>query len=253
MSLGVRLTDSVQALGDGLVGIFKALRRGLAQGGAEIARGVRLLAAGQRPGLTHVGAGIGGMTSALLSVFIGVCSGCLQAVRDLFLVAPSRPLYATEIAGLRTVFGNSVDYKIVRVRALRRATGNPAAGKAHCNSVYIRSDMIKNGVVDLPLLVHQVAHVWQHQVGCNDLFARGLFERLKAGGDEAWTRDLPTTSFERLTTEQQAMLLEAAYRFGFFDPKSPRYDSFHHDLSGAGVATDLTRYVRAAVRYLHAQ
>jgi hypothetical protein len=124
---------------------------------------------------------------------------------------PGRPLAPAEIELLRTLFGEAIDYRAVRVK--EGAAGLltlPRRPFVLADTIYVPP-----GVRLRPaLLVHEATHVWQHQRrGTGYLSAALLAQHLGEGYDY-----LPALrrgrSWEALNPEQQAQLLEDAWRSG---------------------------------------
>jgi hypothetical protein len=249
-AFGTRCIDFVRTLLDCLLGCFNAVRRGWGHGLTSIARGIRLTISGNgKTGFAHIAVGIATLTKSLLSALIGIFSTCAVATMEMLSKEPPRRLTRAEIALLRAVFGNSINYDALRLRTVHRSQ---AANKTWNNTLYVGADIATDSVLLPNLLVQLTVRVWHYQVGCNDLFVRALWERLKHGPSQAWEGDVPRTPFDSLTLQQQAMLIQTAHRLGFFDPQSPDHGVFHLDLAGEGATTDLSGYLRNAVQILRA-
>lgn len=247
-ALGARCVDFVRTLLDCLLGCFNAVRRGWAQGLTSIVHGIRLSISGNaKTGFAHIVVGIGTLARSLLSTVIGIFSTCAVATMEMLSKESPRRLTRAEIALLRAVFGNSINYDALRLRTVHRSQ---AANKTWNNTLYIGADIVTDSVLFPTLLVQLTVRVWHYQVGCNDLFVRALWERLKHGPIQVWEGDVPGTPFDSLTLQQQAMLMQTAHRLGFFDPQSPDYGIFYLDLTGEGTTTDLSGYLRNAVQIL---
>lgn len=101
------------------------------------------------------------------------------------------------------------------------------------------------------LLVHEVAHVWQYQNGGTDYMSEALYSQAYGKGYN-WAMSVPDTLWKELEPEQQAEFLESAYRYGAFDPDSPRYGRFSSRVEGSNRPIDLTPYLQTALQEVHA-
>ncbi|XXF80252.1 hypothetical protein P2318_11005 [Myxococcaceae bacterium GXIMD 01537] len=152
--------------------------------------------------------------------------GCANAVLTLaFLEAPSRPLRTEEVLLLKRVYGDSIDYAVVRLRRggstdwLRLAphvvgnTVHMAATWGGLPSFRPDGSLTREG---LETLTHEAGHVWQSQNGGGCYMHRALLAQLGAflrggsrNGAYAWRPGFASgLSFEGLNPEQQATLME---------------------------------------------
>jgi hypothetical protein len=155
---------------------------------------------------------------------------------------PGRKLTADEINTLRSVYGDSIDYSSMRIKE-----GNSGlfsmSGRAftHGNTIYIPPE-------DMPLqpdlLVHESAHVWQHQNGGTDYMSEALWAQNVGDGYEFEKGIQEGKSWSQLNPEQQAELLQQAQRAGFFNA------------TGGGTfvynGTDYTAYLNSALSQIRA-
>lgn len=149
----------------------------------------------------------------------------------LFLHEPSRPLNDDEIAALREMYGDSIDYDSIRVHEDNITTKYLGmAAHAVGNNVYIPREATArdgstityvdaNGDLTLSgenLLVHEVGHNGQNQNGGSDYIHKALFAMAAAmietgdrGGAYNWREGVAEgKSFSELNPEQQAQLIQ---------------------------------------------
>src|SRR4051812_37105816 len=95
----------------------------------------------------------------------------VSAINRLFdLEAPASPLNKFQIAELKKVFADSIDYRRVEIKA-----GNSGllsvTGRAFtlANTIYIPAEKFP-----LALLVHEMAHIWQNQHGGINYISKAL-------------------------------------------------------------------------------
>jgi hypothetical protein len=125
-----------------------------------------------------------------------------------------RKLNEDEIAALHKVYGDSIDYSRVRIKegsaGLLGLGGDPMT---RGNTIYIPkgTDLTKN------LLVHEMCHVWQYQQGGADYMAEAVWAQKVTDGYDYAKGLEQGKSWEQLNPEQQAELLETAFRKNFFD------------------------------------
>jgi hypothetical protein len=166
--------------------------------------------------------------AALLGLGRGV-----SAIQTLVgLEAPGRRLTDAEIAILRDVYGDSIDYDAIRIKegdaGLFSTNNRPFC---HGNTIYM-----KDSKITPELLIHETAHVWQHQNGGADYMTDALISQ-EFGHGYDWEVSVPGTPWEDLEPEQQAELLETAYAEGYFT-------------SGTFRNPELSAYMDEAIRKL---
>lgn len=163
------------------------------------------------------------------------------------LEPPGRKLRPDEIAILRQVYGDSIDYDAIVIKegdaGLFSTNDRPFA---HGNTIYM-----KGRTITPEILVHEVGHVWQYQNGGSDYMTEALWSQ-QFGHGYAWEDSVPQTPWEDLEPEQQSELLGTAYVYGTFNPRSPNYGKFHFDVDGDGWPEDLTAYIQRVMREVRA-
>jgi hypothetical protein len=164
------------------------------------------------------------------------------------LEPPGRELTSDEIATLRSVYGDSIDYSQIRIKEGSSGLFS-VAGRAltQGNTIYVPPG-------ELPLskdtLVHEATHVWQYQHGGTDYMAEALWGQNFGEGYDFSKGIDEGKSFSDLNPEQQAELVQQAYLSGFFDPTSPNFGTFRYTRSD-GTTVDYTDYLKKAMDQIH--
>jgi hypothetical protein len=171
----------------------------------------------------------------------------ISAIQTAIGVEPvGRELKDTEIAELRKVYGNTLDYSQIRIKEGSLGLNNLLAAHTVGNTIYLPT-----GNSDLPTLVHEAAHAWQYQNGGTDYIGESLWNQFKgwvSGGDrgDAYAYDEQIKagkSWADLNPEQQASVIEDAYKSGLFDDPNAT-------ISRGG--TDVTAFFRDAIAQMRA-
>jgi len=123
-----------------------------------------------------------------------------------------RPLTAGEIALAKSMFGNAIDYQVVRIRRRKWAFFQPREtvmaprGNIHFHPLGTRycEDFAAAALADQGLFIHEMTHVWQHQ--------RGLFLPLVRHPFCRYAYEfVPGRPLKRYGIEQQAEILRHAF------------------------------------------
>lgn len=208
--------DSFRMLPDQVNGFF-----------GDVEHSVRLAIDGQwgnafkhlgKAAFVNVPARIAGGTFDMTARFLqGSASATLTAIG---LEAPARRPTDAERDYLRTIYGDSIDYDVIRIK-----NGGPLnnAMTAHAvgDTVYLPSSYFDaSGALTadgLETLGHEVGHVWQNQNGGGDYIHDALSAQLwswASGGDRNGAYDwrgalADGASFSTMNAEQQASVMEA--------------------------------------------
>ncbi|HEY6514385.1 MAG TPA: DUF4157 domain-containing protein [Burkholderiaceae bacterium] len=160
----------------------------------------------------------------LLGSATGIVMRALQGVASIAQTAvgaepPARKLTGEERAYLESIYGDSIDYDMIRVKQ-GGPLNNAMAPHTVGNTVYMPDDQFdKNGKLTpdgLETLGHEVAHVWQNQNGGGDYIGNALGAQAWAwitGGDRNGAYDWKAAladgeSFESMNDEQRAKAME---------------------------------------------
>ncbi len=169
-------------------------------------------------GLRVFGLGMDGVSRTAQCVVNGVLTLT-------FAEAPSRPLLPEEVQQLKQVYGESIDYSVVRIKRGGSTEWARLAPHVVGNIVYMTNhwgghpafhpdgSLTPEG---LETLLHEVGHVWQHQNGGGAYMHRALLAQfgafLRCGarhGAYDWRKGQATgVPFRELNPEQQASLTE---------------------------------------------
>jgi hypothetical protein len=250
-AVGNAVAGAAKAVGNAVSGAAQAVGNVVKEAAVRVGDGIRSLATGVAStvvgAVRNVGEGIGTFFGGIGKIFkgdfldglkqmgSGLVKTFLQTPADALLLMggraisaiqtligvepPGRKLTGDEIETLRKVYGDSIDYSRIQIKegnaGLFSTTGRAFT---HGDTIYIPKE-------DLPLtedlLVHESAHVWQHQNGGTDYMSEALWAQYFGDGYEFEKGLDEGKSWEQLNPEQQAEFLQQAYRSGFFDNPDP--------------------------------
>jgi hypothetical protein len=213
-----RVGDAVRSVATGVVSTVTGVVKNVGEGIGTFFGGVGKLFTGHfMDGLKQMGSGLVKtflQTPADAVLMLG--GRAVSAIQTLVGLEPAgRKLKDSEIAELRKVYGDSIDYSSVRLKegnvGLFGLTGRAFT---HGNTIYI-----PNGSMPLTtdLLVHEMGHVWQHQNGGTDYMSEALWAQNVGDGYDFEKGLQEGKSWSQLNPEQQSELLQTAYASGFFD------------------------------------
>ncbi len=131
----------------------------------------------------------------------------------------SRPLTPAETQLARSVFRHGLDYPRIRLRRsawwLPRHTAIAPFGHIHFPAQHFRPDFAECPQPERAWLIHELAHVWQHQNGF-PVWLGGTLLALRGGYLKNRAYRLPDLAgiphFSRLNMEQQAEIFALYYR-----------------------------------------
>jgi len=207
--------DSVETFGDGVKSAAVGVYDDVVEGGEKFIDGFGDLVDGKiGDAFKDWGAGLGQIflqSQADAALMIGARG--VSAVETLIGVEPvGRSLTNAEITELQKVYGNSLDYSKIRVKEgddLMTVGGN---ARTVGNTIYI-----PDGKVTAGLLVHESGHVWQFQHGGDDYMGEALYAQAFGDAYDYEKAISEGKSWSEMDPEQQAGLLQNAYRNGYFD------------------------------------
>jgi hypothetical protein len=237
-----RVGDAFRSLFTGALDTVTSAFRNVGEGIGTFAGGVGKLFSGKfLDGLKDMGLGV-------LKVFVQTPADALllmggravSAIQTMIGVEPvGRKLKDDEIAALRAVYGDSIDYSKVRIKegdaGLFSTNDRPFT---HGNTIYM-----KNNTITTDLLVHEMAHVWQHQNGGSDYMSEAIIGQNFGEGYDFEKGIKEGKSWSELNPEQQAELLQQAQSSSFFDSPNRRF---------VYNGTDYTDYLNDALRQVRA-
>jgi hypothetical protein len=240
----VRVGDGVRSLVTGAVSTVVGAVRNVGEGIGTFFGGVGKLFTGNfKEGLKQMGSGLVKtflQTPADALLMMG--GRALSAIQTLIGVEPpGRKLSGDEIATLEKVYGNSIDYSQIRIKEGKSGLFS-TTGRAftHGNTIYIPPE---NMPMTKDLLVHETAHVWQHQNGGTDYMSEALWAQNFGDGYEFDKGLNEGKSWSQLNPEQQGEFLQQAQLSGFFDGPNRRF---------VYNGTDYTDALNAALRQVRA-
>jgi hypothetical protein len=150
-----------------------------------------------------------------------VAARLVSALQTLLgLEATGRRLDEAERALLRRVYGPGVDLDAVRVKAGRLGLlGLPGRAFVVADTVHVplRASCASLAGEREALLVHELAHVWQHQRHGTRYLSECLLAQWLGAGYNVAAGLAAGRAFAALNFEQQAELLEQAFTAGWFD------------------------------------
>ncbi|HVS03556.1 MAG TPA: DUF4157 domain-containing protein [Thermoanaerobaculia bacterium] len=226
--LGPRLWDAGRNLVDGVWQTVRGAAMNVWEGIETFGRGIGKIFRGDvLDGLADLGKG-------LLETFLQTPADAVlmlggrvvSAVQTVFgLEAPGRKLSGDEIAMLRDVYGDSIDYDSVRIKEGKTgvfgASGRPFT---HGNTIYVPQSWLNDHpdpAERRQLLVHEMAHVWQNQHGGTDYMTEALGAQWFGDGYNFAKGLVAGERWGDLNPEQQAELLEKAFESGYLTSSDP--------------------------------
>lgn len=160
---------------------------------------------------------IGGAADAVIRTLQGAASIVQTAIG---LEPPARSLNPQERAYLESIYGDSIDYDMIRVKP-GGALNDKMAAHVVGNTIYMPSKYFKDdGTLTqdgLNTLGHEAGHIWQNQNGGGDYIHKALLAQAAAAIDGGsrngaydWRDALADgTAFEDMNPEQQASVAES--------------------------------------------
>jgi hypothetical protein len=237
---------------DEFVGFWKEVGTGWKQ----VGDGIGDMADGNwKEGFADVGRGLlkGSGVQPKVDDFLLDLRQNISAVQTLVGVEkPSRGLTGDEEMVLREVYGDSIDYSKVRIKEGSAGIGDfnnrPFTSG---NTIYMKANMPDRATDPAgwdkwkETLVHEMAHVRQFQKHGAGYQSESLAAQVRHGKDEAynWERGMAEgKTWNELNPEQQARLIEDAYKNHFFTSSAATYKD---------PAT--TAYMRARIAEMQAE
>lgn len=238
-----RVGDAVGGLVTGTKDAVVGVMRNGAEAAQTLSRGLGQVFTGRfREGFGELGRGLVQVVQTPIDAVLMMGGRTISAVQTLLGVEPvRRGLTGEEEAVLRQVYGDSLDYSRISIKegdaGLLTMSGRPFV---HGDTIYIPS---KHLPIKVGTLVHEAAHVWQHQHGGTDYMSEALFAQFLGDGYNLGKALSEGKSWSQLNPEQQAELMKEGYLAGFFETPPRR-------LYINGV--DYTAQIEAAVREVRA-
>jgi len=219
-----RIGDAFHSLGTGVVSMVRGMGMNLWEGAQTFGSGFGKLFQGDFGGAFEAwGSGLVKMAiQTPVDAILMMGGRAISAVQTLVgLEPPGRNLTGAEITELRKVYGDSIDYSKVRIKegssGLFSLTGRPFT---HGDTIYVPPNSLP---LASDVLVHEMGHVWQHQHGGTDYMSEALWAQNFGDGYDFEKGISQGKSWSELNPEQQAELLQTAYRNGFFNTPGARF------------------------------
>jgi hypothetical protein len=169
-----------------------------------------------------------------------------RAVSDLQMLAgvesAGRDLTPHELAALRQLFGESIDFSRVVVK-----DGDQGLASINDRPFVLGNVIYLKERGELASLAHEMVHVWQYQNGGPDYLAEALAAQLFGDGYD-WQKALAEGKvWSQLNPEQQGQLIEDAFAAGFFPSTEAQGERrFVHD------GRDYTAFLSGALESIRA-
>lgn len=236
-----RMGDALGSIVAGVGGAAAGIVQNLGEAAKTFVGGLGKAVTGNLgEGFEQMGRGLVKVVQTPVDAVLLAGGHALGAVQTLIGVEPvGRKLSGTEIAELRKVYGDTIDYSLIRVKE----------GDSGLLSISGRAFVMGNTIYmpktpfDMSLLVHEVGHVWQYQTGGSDYLSEALYAQF-FGDAYDWQKGIADgKSWAELDPEQQAQLIQNAWDTGYFDAPEGRF---------IWRETDYTDYLRTALAELHA-
>jgi hypothetical protein len=215
----------------GAVSALAGMVRHACEAIAAFAEGTRDVAAGDpRRGLRKIGLALLRLVQTAADALLMGSGTVVSAVQTLLgLEPPGRRLTPEEISTLRHVFCDSLDCTRIRIKE-----GNaglltlPNRPFAHGDMIYIPKDWLP---LTMGLLVHEAAHVWQHQHGGTNYMSESLFAQSFGDGYDYAKALREGKKWSQLNPEQQAEIVEVCFECGLLADACVRFEVGGQDYS----------------------
>ena len=207
-------TDAIETFADGIFSAGKGVFQDLYEAGGKMGEGFEDLFEGNiGDAFSDWGSGLfQGFLQTPFDAALMIGARGVSAIETAVGVEPvGRKLTDEEIKELRKVFGDSLDYSKIRVKEGDDLMTIGAA-RTIGDTIYI-----PEGKLTPDLLVHESTHVWQYQHGGDDYMGEALYGQTFGEGYDYQQGIDEGKSWSELNPEQQAELIQQAYKNGFFD------------------------------------
>lgn len=219
---GERLADARHGLAGGL---RSAARGGVLTwraAGGRCAAGLSRALHGEPGGIAVVAAAVGrALVQAPADALLMLGGRVLSAVQTLAGVEPpGRALAAEELALLRPVFGDGLDYRRIRLKEGELGLfGLPRRAFVHGDTIFVPAGrVVEPAPGRAALLVHEAVHVWQHQRRGTAYMSEALAAQWLGDGYNFAIGLAAGRRWRELNPEQQAEMVEQAFAAGALAP-----------------------------------
>jgi len=215
-SLWNRGEDAMETVGKGVYNAFDGMYDNLVEAGKTISDFPLDLFDGR------IADAYGDLYSGIFKAFVQtpvdaalmLTASGVSAVETVGGVEPlGRAPSAAELAELKKVFGDSIDYSKIRIKEGDNLMTLGGSARTIGNTIYIPEGKLPNNA----LLVHEATHVWQFQQGGDDYMSESLFAQSVGDGYNYQQAISEGKQWSELNPEQQGDLIRDAYRNGYFN------------------------------------
>ncbi|NOK32361.1 hypothetical protein HMI49_03990 [Corallococcus exercitus] len=214
---GGRVVDGVAGIGKGIYDSVKGTLKNTWEMAETFGKGIGDIFSGRfAEGFTKLGLSVLKAIQTPTDGLLRLGGSILSAIQTMLYVEPtSRKLTGEELAVLHEVYGDSIDYTRIEIKegnaGLLTVGGRPFT---HGDTIYIPTDWLP---LTKDTLVHEAAHVWQHQQGGNDYMSEALVAQFFGDGYNFEKALRQGKSWEEMNPEQQARFVERGFKAGCLD------------------------------------
>ena len=222
-TLRERIGDAARRLHTGAASTAVGIVRNLASALRGFGGGVGALVTGDvRQGFSGIGLSAVVVLQTPIDALLMAGGAVVSALQTLLgLEPPGRELTATELAILREVYGTSIDFGRIRIKeGTAGLLTLPNRPFTHGDTIYVPRPWLP---ITTRLLVHEAAHVWQHQNGGTDYMSESLFAQYLGDGYDYAKALRQGKQWTDLNPEQQAEVIEAAFSRNLFRDPDARF------------------------------
>ncbi|NNC01922.1 hypothetical protein HJC10_03515 [Corallococcus exiguus] len=219
---GGRVVDGVAGIAEGIYDSVKGTLKNTWEMAETAGKGLANIFTGRfKEGFAQLGLSVLKAIQTPTDGLLRLGGSVLSAIQTMLFIEPtSRKLTGDELKVLHEVYGDSIDYSRIEIKegnaGLLTVGGRPFT---HGDTIYIPEGSLP---LQPELLVHEAAHVWQHQNGGNDYMSEALVGQWFGDGYNFEKALRQGKAWEEMNPEQQAELIEQAFGQGCFEtPPSP--------------------------------
>ncbi|WP_223644421.1 hypothetical protein [Corallococcus sp. EGB] len=219
---GGRVVDGIAGIGKGIYDSVKGTLKNTWEMAETFGKGIGNIFTGRfKEGFAQLGLSVLKAIQTPTDGLLRLGGSILSAIQTMLFIEPaSRKLTGDELKALHDVYGDSIDYTRIEIKegngGLLTVGGRPFT---HGDTIYIPPGSLP---LQPEVLVHEAAHVWQHQHGGNDYMSEALVAQFFGDGYNFGKALREGKSWEQMNPEQQAELIEQAFAQGCFeDPPAP--------------------------------
>lgn len=207
-------SDAIETFADGVYSAAGGAFQDLYEAGGKMVNGFEDLFDGRvGDAFSDWGSGLfQGIVQTPFDAALMIGARSVSAIETGLGIEPvGRKLTDDEIKELRKVFGDSLDYSKIRVKEGDDLM-TVGAARTIGDTIYI-----PEGKLTTDLLVHESTHVWQFQHGGDDYMGEALYGQTLGEGYDYQQAIDEGKSWSEMNPEQQAELIQQAYKNGYFD------------------------------------